>query len=41
MVDVGCRLADNLKEFSCKAEKVNSSVKKGFDINRHLNLTPC
>jgi hypothetical protein len=39
VVDVGCRLADDLKEFSHKAEAVSSGVKQSFDISRSLDLT--
>jgi len=39
MVDVRCRLAYDLKEFSYKAQTVCSGAEKGADINRDLNLT--
>ena len=39
MVDVGCRLADDLKKFSHKMEAVGCSIKQGVDVDGHLNLT--
>ena len=38
MVDVGSRLADDIKEFSHKMEVVSDSIEKGVNINRSLNL---
>ena len=39
MVNVGYRLADNVKELSHKMEVVSDSIEKRVDINRCLNLT--
>ena len=33
-----CRLADNIKELSHKAETVSSGVEERFDISGDLNL---
>ena len=38
MVNVRCRLADDLKEFSHKAEVVCDDVEKRVDINGGLDL---
>ena len=38
MVDVGYRLADNLKELSHKSEAVSGSVKQSVDAEGCLNL---
>ena len=40
MIDVGYRLADDLKELSHKTEAVSSSVEQSVVIGRCLNLTP-
>ena len=38
MVDVSCRLAYDLKEFSHKLEAVSGDVKQSVDISGYLNL---
>jgi len=38
VVDVRCRLADNIKELSNKAEAVSSGVEKRVNISGDLNL---
>ena len=36
---MGCRLADDLKEFSHKTKAVCSDVEQSVDVDRCLNLT--
>ena len=38
MVDVGSRLADDIKEFSHKMEVVSDSIEKRVNISGSLNL---
>ena len=39
VIDVGCRLTDDLKKFSHKAEAISNSVKQNVCIGGCLNLT--
>ena len=36
---MGCRLVDDLKEFSHKVEAVSSSVKQSLDVGGFMNLS--
>ena len=38
MVDVRCRLADDLKEFCYKSEAVCGGIEKSINIGRDLDL---
>ena len=39
VIDVGSRLADDLKEFGHEAEAVRDGFKENLDVDRPLNLT--